>query len=346
MNFHTDKSIPGESPRVRHEVLENTGSHLNMDLAQKWMRACQESHTDCTAQSSAYHSPPTRLVDIGQSNDHLRLIVVDTNLASTVKYVTLSHCWGKLDFMKLVQAILGSFQESISYPHLPLTFRHAIDVARRLGFEYIWIDSLCIIQDDKDDWQREAPRMASVYGGSSLNISAAAAHDGSEGLFFDRDSNLVRDCLVLADPELAQSSRPKSTPAYKNKTKVLQDAAKKKSSRKVFRCIDSQVYDRSFALPLFQRAWVFQERFLTPRTLHFGKTQIFWECQSQVRFETLPDGIPKGINLAWSQSESWVTEKSNGFQRSWNSVLEHYSKCQLTVASDKMVAISGTFVCF
>jgi hypothetical protein len=71
-------------------------------------------------------------------------------------------------------------------PALPLTFEDAIVATRRLGARYIWIDSLCIIQDDPADWERESSSMADVYRNATCNIAASAAHDSNGGLYRDR----------------------------------------------------------------------------------------------------------------------------------------------------------------
>ncbi|TEY59699.1 hypothetical protein BOTCAL_0188g00150 [Botryotinia calthae] len=85
--------------------------------------------------------------------------------------------------------------------HLDQTFQDAIKLALRFGFHYLWIDSLCIIQDDGDDWLKESALMASVYGGSSLNISATGARNGNDGLFFERDLNSVRTVDLVTQVE-------------------------------------------------------------------------------------------------------------------------------------------------
>lgn len=309
------------------------------------MHLCQESHAECIKLLNAHHALPTRLIEIGQSNADLRLSIINTDVTPSLPYVTLSHCWGQLEILKLSRSNFASMQVSIPYLDLPQTFKDAVKVARQLAFRYIWIDSLCIIQDDKDDWAREAPRMASVYGGSSLNISAAAAHDGSEGLFFTRDPNPVQTCLVLADPDpdrSALSSRQEFTLNSQSKASGLEVLAPRDPSQKLFYCMDPNVCDRCFKLPLFQRAWVFQERILAPRSLHFGDAQIFWECQSQIFFETSPNGVPDKVNLAHRLAETDITQNMVGFQNLWNGVLEHYSECKLTFASDKLIAVSGT----
>ena len=94
--------------------------------------------------------------------------------------------------MRLLRATEDRFLKEIDFDSLPKTFRNAISLTRFLNIQYIWIDSLCIVQDVGDpDWNREAPLMAEVYGNSFCNIAAANARDGTEGLFRSRSMNTV-----------------------------------------------------------------------------------------------------------------------------------------------------------
>lgn len=98
-------------------------------------------------------------------------------------YATLSHCWGKGEFGTLKDTNFVDLQRGIPDQFLSRTFAVAINIARGAGLPYLWIDSLCIIQGNKKDWEIEASKMASVYGGSSLNIAASSARGGTEGCF-------------------------------------------------------------------------------------------------------------------------------------------------------------------
>ena len=119
---------------------------------------------------------PTRLIDISGSTPRIRL---SEQLVGPISYVTLSHCWGKSHKLTLQRNNLHAFQDKIPDEALPKTFEDAIFIARYLGFGYLWIDSLCIIQDDEDDWKRESVLMTSVYGGGVLNIAATSAEDSA-----------------------------------------------------------------------------------------------------------------------------------------------------------------------
>jgi hypothetical protein len=136
---------------------------------------------------------------------------------------------------------------------LPKTFRQAFKVTRDLGGRFIWIDSLCIIQDSVEDWRNESSLMTHIYSYGLCNIAASAAQDGSQGLFFERDPFPVKQVHF----------RPKHGAG----TLLITNT--------------KSWIENSRRAPLLKRGWVFQEQMLSPRTLHFYKKQIFWYCRKQ-----------------------------------------------------------------
>lgn len=102
-------------------------------------------------------------------------------------YICLSHCWGDFQPIRTTTTNIEDHKKSIPWQFLPQTFQDAIDLTRFLSIRYLWIDSLCIIQDDRDDWAKESAAMASVYGNSYLTISATAAANCSKGLYASSD---------------------------------------------------------------------------------------------------------------------------------------------------------------
>ncbi|KAF8849325.1 HET-domain-containing protein, partial [Acephala macrosclerotiorum] len=286
-------------------TLSDSKNRDPIDRAKQWLAACTQDHPLCKSADSM--RLPTRLLFL--PDDQTVRLAETANLAGHVAYATLSHCWGGLDFLKLTTGELESFKNSIPIHLLTRTFQDAIHVTRNLGLQYLWIDSLCIIQDSTQDWETEAGYMASVYGGSRINIAASAAKDGSEGLFLTPDNFIG----------VARISSQSLSPL----TRVYTVAA------------SSRLYED--AIPnshLSSRAWTLQERLLAHRTLHFGSGGLFWECASKVACEYLPDGIPKDV-----QRE--IARPRQTFQEDWVTILHLYSKSQLTYKSDKLVALAG-----
>lgn len=159
----------------------------SLGLARTWLNTCCESHAQCRSDSNGRLASnfqlPTRLLDIRSNVPRLtetsNYIWVDRP-----HYATLSHCWGTEQFLCLTTDNVGRLtREGIALTELTKTFQDAITIARAVGLDYIWIDSLCIVQDDLGDWYKEAAAMSSVYSGSTLNIAASSAKSGKDGCF-------------------------------------------------------------------------------------------------------------------------------------------------------------------
>jgi hypothetical protein len=244
-------------------------------------------------------------------------------LPREVQYATLSHCWGTAAHFTLTKANSKALRKSIPLESLSKTFQQACFLARRFGFDYIWIDSLCIIQDDDHDWQIESSTMASVYGCSTLNIAASYARDGTVGCFVKRNPEDVVPCQV----SIGENGHEKQNV-----------------------CIPAQFYRRGLlGTSLGKRAWAFQERILTPRTLYFSESQIFWGCQQLEACESFPNGMPPAVRMdinfrphdsgnANNPTMHDILTNSPGI---WSDTVLSYSLGILTRQEDKLVAISG-----
>lgn len=212
-------------------------------------------------------------------------------------YVTLSHRWGGTDKpVKLTKDTEGAFRKGMRLRDLPRTFQEAIHFAVRVDHRvhYIWIDSLCIIQGDKQDWLIESDRMHEVYRNSFLNISATAAKDSSEGLYSHRVPQQLWEEVVLLDvdgldkgAEKIRVYRPENTPATQHRSPNAADTAgltvgsEYLQMTKIQSCLLVDVSNWETLVnqaPVNKRGWVVQERLLAPRVLHFCRGRIAWEC--------------------------------------------------------------------
>lgn len=273
----------------------------------EWSSTCLSSHKACNEDHVAEY--PTRLLYIAEK---LIRIVETSSLRQKPPYATLSYCWGKLpNHTCLNSGNIDSFMVAVPTDALPKTFLEAIAIARTTKTEYLWIDSLCIIQGDALDWSHEASKMASIYGGSALNIAASSAKNPAEGCFTSRDHRCsgFYSILTIGDQKADYEFR-----ASGNYTHHVTE---------------------SF---LASRAWAVQEKILSPRTLHCGIWGYFWECRNSICSEFFPDGFrtnltPPPLVL---RSQTWHTVESR-----WRDLVEWYSACDLTIETDKLVAFSG-----
>jgi hypothetical protein len=268
------------------------------------MHDCAKNHENCSKDEG--NTLPTRLISI--AGDKLKLVST-TGWQTKPRYSTLSHRWGNHGFLKLTEENYEALHTVIPDQELPKTFKDAVHISQQLGLEYLWIDSLCIVQGDIEDWRREASQMNSVYGNSSINIAAASAHSVHEGCF-------------LKQPYLVDGLRAQISVAG---SKYVRD----------FR--SSSIYSLATTEShLATRAWALQERILPSRTIHFGHRGAFWECRSKLANEFLPDGFPKMLGSGLNDHRT-----RSDFDGWWWNVVRLYSAANLTFSRDKLPALSG-----
>jgi hypothetical protein len=175
------------------QPLSTLESEENFELARTWVQTCSESHKECIPSASTDSKLPTRVLEVisGEGLPCLRLIVSDHRFG---RYATLSHVWGRLQIITTNLNTVQDRLEGISPRDLSNTFYHAVVTTRKLGFRYLWIDSLCIIQDSKEDWSHEASLMGQYYQNSAVTIAAVSSKDSDDGFFFERDPLSVTPC--------------------------------------------------------------------------------------------------------------------------------------------------------
>ncbi|PTB52485.1 hypothetical protein M431DRAFT_539240 [Trichoderma harzianum CBS 226.95] len=132
----------------------NTGSHTSLQQVSQWRQICKTNHAHCrNKRPTDVAFKPSRLLFLQSEGESIRVrLHCSTEQLPAVPYTTLSHCWGGGSPLRLVKTSLSAFQQNIDTKKLPKTFLQAAQLANYLGCSYLWIDSLCIIQDDWDDW--------------------------------------------------------------------------------------------------------------------------------------------------------------------------------------------------
>ncbi|KAH6670921.1 heterokaryon incompatibility protein-domain-containing protein, partial [Plectosphaerella plurivora] len=153
-----------------------------LQFASDSLTECRLHHSDCGERQS--HFVPTRLLDLGQEDDFVRVYETHGDLK---EWVALSHCWGGHQPLKLLKSNAAQLKERIDMADLPPTFRNTVDVCRKLSLRYLWIDSLCIIQDDAQDWEHEAAQMGQIYKDAFLVIVGASSANPETPFLGPRD---------------------------------------------------------------------------------------------------------------------------------------------------------------
>ena len=318
----------------RRFVSSSTNTQESKSLVAHWLDICEQKHIKCLPQNSSDWYP-TRLLDLGSLSDSQidQFRIIESRSESPVRpYVTLSHRWGGSDAYKLTKTTYADLKSGIRTQMLPRTFRDAVRATKRgLAVRYLWIDSLCILQDpdDQSDWLKEALTMHKVYENAFCNLSATGAADNSQGLFFDRR------------PEQSQPAEVTLTPRHFDASASAQE----------YLMVEEIASSRQLeSTPLQGRGWVFQERLLARRVLHFCCDQLIWECKELYASETYPEGLKSKrfglppttlLNRAPSELGLDDGELDNYYHEMWGELINRYTICELTVPTDRVVAISG-----
>lgn len=310
----------------------STSSQESLNLAKAWLEDCVNSHAACSQDLPPTQWYPTRLLDLGcdgLDNFNLRLVTSQDG-ALEGPYTTLSHRWGDANFLQLTTHNLQRFHIDIDTTEMPLTFLEAVKVSRKLQARYLWIDSLCIIQDKPSDWASEASQMGKVYSNALCNISASHAGDSSSGLFHDRKP------YVLCDSKISLCENDK----------CISDSA---HSRYLLSC-DWLGRKSITECALNRRGWVFQERILARRVLHFCHDQIFWECRKHIACEQYPSGVPPAI---WNNQPDYLAKVDQpsadqtaeeavvSWLNFWDAMVDAYTGTSFTRSGDRLIALSG-----
>ncbi|KAM6530225.1 hypothetical protein FALCPG4_008350 [Fusarium falciforme] len=304
---------------VRKTLIGDTASKNSFAMISSWMNECLQMHPDCAKTEQITREKgkfPARLLDLTNGKAVLRESIRPD------RYICLSHCWGKTAHMALTtKKTFKDHLVAIDWDCLTQTFQDAITICRRLGIFFLWIDSLCIIQDCDEDWKREAALMGSIYESAFLTIAATKASDSSGGCFSKAGPGFIGS-PVPGHPGWLVREQPTKFPA-------------------TWFDLDNE----SSGFPLLSRAWVYQEMRLSRRVLHFCSAEIMWECRSAKRSES-------GISNEYRDSEEPHFYPGTGkievgeythldCAGLWRQTVREFSRLNITFQTDKLPAMAA-----
>jgi hypothetical protein len=279
-------------------------------------------------QSSEPPKLPKRVIDI--SSSQVRLHETDNEFEN---YVCLSHCWGPIKpSCRTTSETYASNQICIGWDTLPTTFRDAIDFTRRLGFRYIWIDSVCIIQDNLTDWAEQSATMASIYENAYVTLCATASLNDHFGCYYDVPSCWREEKLQVAKRDGKKYEVYIRFDLEKQHVPAWHDALGGRNATR---------------FPLMARAWTYQERLLSRRLVHFMKGEIMWECSELSDCQcTQGDMEKRSPFMQYHSSKAYHRQAIQSTDRKtvekyWNDIIFAYSGLHLTLDKDKLPALSG-----
>ncbi|KAH7012650.1 heterokaryon incompatibility protein-domain-containing protein [Microdochium trichocladiopsis] len=332
-------------------VYDDPNTDKFWEFVERQIKVCTEEHDNCRAcdrQAETAGLLPTRLIQLDTPTEReLSIRLVDTHEEPDMHgktYVALSHRWGEKMPITTTRETFSVRKFDIPWNSLSLTFQDAIRVALRIGIHLIWIDSLCIIQGDKDDWEIEAAKMASIYRSAFAVISATSANGPHDG-FLDREASYapVRGTTVTEEPFELYLRRSRLHHGY-------------------FTGSNDALEPGDHAL--LSRAWCFQERLLGTRVIHFVKDDIIFECLHGAVCQC--GGLPRHRSIESSNARryvdslrcstcgaesvsvtdnSWQREHAEGCSAivfsAWEDIVADYSKTSITFPADWLPALSG-----
>jgi hypothetical protein len=306
-------------------------SEEHFNTVRTWLQECTE-HKRCNSDISTGDRIdhrnvrlPARCIYVPSDLEDIRLEETEGKRGA---YITLSHRWneGTEKCKTKIANYNGRLDGALGV--LPPLFQNVFYIAQKLDIKYVWIDSLCIVQDDVADWKREAPKMAQYYQFSTLSV-AGTEPSPELGLFeeFSEDyqpwSSLTR--LPYRDSKGLFSGW---FYVYRRKTLLHDEYEKTIKNSKIL-----------------QRGWIVQEWILSRRLLWYTPVGIYFECQelpARTAFqEQLDRDHKKDQNVRLELKTSYDFAHGDSFDH-WYRMVELYAPTFLTkVDQDRMLALSS-----
>ncbi|RYP08281.1 hypothetical protein DL764_002015 [Monosporascus ibericus] len=273
---------------------------------------CLQNHPLCRKASQGLAEAwPSRILEIDPPNSRVKLVEFDVTMDQ--QYVALSYCWGPVEPpFQASSDTLRALKMGVSFSKLPKTLVDAVRFTVKLGLNLIWIDSLCIIQNNPKDWEEESCKMSTVYRHAMFTIIANCASSCVEG-FLDRE----RDAPVLLE-KVDVGGRRTEIRARKV-SKLGHHRPPRYDHGGQHRCLE----------PVDTRGWTLQEKLLSPRSVTFTSDEVQWECRSMKRCECNQPPSEDMAELFSSPVEEWFA------------ILEDYTSRRITKNTDRLVALSG-----
>jgi hypothetical protein len=306
-------------------------SEEHFDTVRSWLQECTE-HERCNSDISTggkidhRNVPlPARCIYVPPENESIHL---EETKGKRGAYITLSHRWNEAT--EECKTKIANYDDRLggTFDELPPLFQNIFLIAQKLGIQYVWIDSLCIVQDDIADWKREAPKMAQYYQFSTLSV--AGTEPSPELGLFDQFPDHYQPWSRLTRLPYRDSERQLSGwfYVYRRKTSLHEEYEKTIKNSKIL-----------------QRGWIVQEWILSRRLLWYTPVGIYFECQelpARTAFqEQLDHDYKNGQNVHLELKTSFDFSHGDSFDH-WYRMVELYAPTFLTkVEQDRMLALSS-----
>lgn len=295
---------------------------------------------------------PTRVLDVGSLEAKKYVRVVQPTPGTPGKYIALSYCWGDGNGLQANQSNLAELLEGIDEDELPASIQDAVELTRCLGVQYLWVDALCIVQDDTKDWVHESARMSDVYAQALLTISASSV-SSSRYSFLHQSRGNKEVLFHWRSPETS-----KSVDITGNSTDDPATPGGILAVRKATLSGFHQDHYDDIIDPTMTRAWTLQEHTLSARLICFSTDELQWTCRTlracecgnpegleSPRLEQLRQDLRMAETRETSESAENLEKREldwpSEFFHFWARVVEAYCRRALTCGRDKLPALSG-----
>jgi hypothetical protein len=289
------------------------------------------------------------LINVGNETQNPFLVEISPS-SQQLKWVSLSYCWGEEPSLKLTTDTMNMLRNGIPLVKFDPTIQDAVLVSRALGITYIWIDALCIIQDDNaEDWNAQAYKMDEIYGASTMTLVVASSNSVMSGFLKERELQYI---------PVLRSRNPAAYSTYS------------KSPAKVFLSAECDKNEDELNGAWSHRGWTMQEGLLPSRLLHYTSSQMIWKCCEEERFErgvtkrlhdelaeflTYSDDAAFGSGWLWKLGTFMKFKRLPGYLpsnpdypllsgpetfRLWYDLIEEYTQKRFKHINDRLVAIS------
>ncbi|KAK3375000.1 heterokaryon incompatibility protein [Podospora didyma] len=306
------------------EVSERSDSESSFQLAAAWLQDCMTNHELC--KDTIPVALPTRVIDVGKDGEQDPFLVVTDGRRGS--YAALTYCWGNPLKHRILKTTSDNFEKhlsAIALQDMPRTLCDAVIICRRLGLQYLWIDALCIIQGDDEDWAREAGKMCDVYSNAALTIAADHGDGNSAG--------------ILGPQEYGE--RPRKLSLNGRRAVYVREFRKHNDVTLLYRSPDAE---EDALTPINQRAWTLQEALLSKRILHYTADEMVWECTTRRECECRlgrPVALDDSPTRLFRNVDLFRTLTLAGAYQEWRNLLPVFAERRLSFDDDKLSALSG-----
>ncbi|KAK3392824.1 heterokaryon incompatibility protein-domain-containing protein [Podospora didyma] len=322
LSFYASEDDPCASFVPIRPVHSDFATPRVISTARAFIDECRGGHPECEPRTPT--RLPTRVLDVTGSQVKLHT----PGCHELGEYVTLSYCWGGPQPLLLTQHTVDEFRSGLDESRLPPTIRDAVTATRLLGFRYLWVDALCIIQDSEQDKLFEIGNMGEVYRNSIVTLSASRSSSVNQG--FSPGIKGQDNGIKVSGSSEGVAVELSLAGGHKGRLNL----AKK-------------IYDQFEALPLNQRGWALQEYLLSGRILAFGNEAV-WMCGKHKHRPLVPSimYIAPFPSLARTTLSAVRQLKADERASIWADVVNDFTGRDLTVADDRVWALAGVINVF